>query len=272
MDKDLELLLELQKRDNEIVRFDDLLKALPLEIRQHSASLDAAKNEHDKFLKTVEEKNRLRLAKEREVEEKITGMAKAKTKLPNVKTNAEYKAVLTEIENMKNAVTHLEDEQLTLMEELEESREGEQHLKKKIEEEEINFARLKTGNEAEIKKIEKEKEECQKQRSDLAVRVDPGHLGHYEKLFTARSHKAVVELVGSEKENFCSACHQKVMPRLAVEIRSRINLHKCQHCVRFLYFPEPEISNNNRRVGGQAAAGVSNIPEESPDTTEQGTP
>ncbi len=273
MNKNLELLVELQKMDDEVMRLDALLETLPAEIEQSSDSFKSAKNEHERFINEVKEKNKLRLDKEREVEEKIAGMAKAKTKLPGVKTNEEYKAVLAEIDNMKNGVTRLEDEQINLMEELDGSKEQEKRLKKVVEEEGKKFTNIKTEKEADIEKLRKEKEESEKNRNEFAEQIDQQHLAHYAKIFFAREKKAVVKLLGEEKEGFCSACHQKVIPQIAVEIRTGDQIHTCQHCSRFLYSPNSKKAQNNSvKAGGQVVAGMQSVPEESPDTTERGTP
>ncbi len=273
MNENLKILVQLQKMDDEIMRLSALLEILPSEIEQSSESLKSAKGEHEGFVSEVKDKNKLRLEKEREVEGKIAGMAKAKTKLPEVKTNDEYKAVLAEIENMKNGINQLEEEQINLMEELDESKEQEGRLKGVVGEEEKKFADIKTVKEAEIEKLGKEKEECQKNRNEFAKQVDPQHLAHYTKIFLAREKKAVVELLGEEKEGFCSACRQRVTPQIAVEIRAGAKILTCPHCSRFLYSPDPKkAQNDSMKAGGQAVAGAQSVPEESPDTTEHGTP
>lgn len=273
MNEDLKILVELQKMDDEVTRLNALLETLPAEIERSSANLKSAKEKHEGFVSEVKEKNKLRLEKEREVEEKIAGMAKAKTKLPAVKTNDEYKAVLAEIDNMKNGVSKLEEEQIGLMEELDGSKEQEGRLSKVVEEETKKFADIKAVKEADIEKLAGEKEDCQKNRDEFAKQADPQRMAHYTKIFLAREKKAVVELLGEEKEGFCSACRQKVTPQIVVEIRAGAKIHTCPHCSRFLYSAgSKKAQNDNVKAGGQAVAGVQCVPEESPDTTEQGTP
>jgi predicted nucleic acid-binding Zn-ribbon protein len=45
-------------------------------------------------------------------------MAKTKIKLPNVKTNKEYSAILAEVETIKNKISGWQTEELEILEEL----------------------------------------------------------------------------------------------------------------------------------------------------------
>ena len=266
----IDLLVRLQEADDEISKIDDLLEKIPAELGGLSASLDAAKEESKRYHEKLEEDNKLRLAKEREVEDKTAGIGKAKSKLNDVKTNQEYKAVLHEIDNMEKAISTLEDEQLALMEQLDEDRAKEEDFVKKLEIEEANFKKLKVEKEAEIEQIKGEREKAVAVKNEMASQLEPDMLAEYDKTLLMRDRKAVVEL----KDGYCSACHQSVMPQMALEIRTCAAVHSCQFCGRFLYIAKEEKTeeNNNKGEGGQTAAGSHSGPEESPDTLEQGTP
>lgn len=265
----IDLLVRLQETDDRITKIDDLLESIPSELGGLSASLDAAKDESRRYHENLEETAKLRLAKEREVEDKTAAIAKAKGKLNEVKTNQEYKAVLHEIDNMEKAISQLEDEQLSLMEKLDEDRAKEKEFVKKLEDEEANFKRLKIEKEAEIEQIKSEREAAVTVKNEIAAQLEPHLLAQYEKTLIMRDRKAVVEL----SDGYCSACHQSVMPQVALEIRTSAAVHACQFCDRFLYVAKEEKQGNNSKgEGGQTAAGSHGGPEESPDTLEQGTP
>ena len=265
----IDLLVRLQEADDRISEIDDLLERIPAELGGLSASLDAAKAESKLFHEKCEESGKLRLAKEREVEDKIAGIAKAKGKLNDVKTNQEYKAVLHEIDNMEKAISQLEDEQLSLMEELDENKGKEEDFVKKLEVEEADFKQLKIKKEAEIEQIKTERRSAVTVKDEIATLLEPAILAEYEKTLIMRDRKAVTELI----EGYCAACHQLVRPQMVLEIRTSAALHTCQFCDRFFYVAKEEKSgNNNKGEGGQTVAGPHSGPEESPDTIEQGTP
>ena len=269
-DRDIDALIELQKIDDGISLLDKLLISLPSEIASLSSSLDTAKEEAELFHENLKEADKLRLAKEREVEDKTAAIAKAKGKLNDVKTNTEYKAVLTEIDNIHTAISTLEDEQLTLMETVDGSKAEEKKINLKLEEEDKNFKVLKSEKESEIEKVKTEKEEALSRKKELSSGIESELLREYEKIIATRDRMALSEL----KDGYCSACHQSVRPQVALEIRTGTMLHTCQHCQRFLFVAKKTESGNNKNggEGGQTAAGSRSGPEESPDTVEQGTP
>lgn len=236
MDTNLELLVALQEIDSEIGEIENLLETLPREIEQHYKTCKEAKEEEENHRKKVEEAGKLRLQKEGEVELKKEAMAKAKNKLHEIKTNQEYKAALAETENVTKAISRLEDEQLELMEEVDASKDKEKGIKEKVREEESKFAKIKAENDARIEEVKEEKKKYEVQRNEIASKINPQYAAHYNKIFNAREGLAVAELTNG----FCSACHQSVMPQVALEIRTGVKIHTCQHCMRFLYTVKEE--------------------------------
>lgn len=269
-DKEIDALIELQKIDDGISQLDKLLISLPSEITSLSSSLDTAKKEAELFHENLKEADKLRLAKEREVEDRTAAIAKSRGKLNDVKTNVEYKAVLAEIENIHTAISTLEDEQLALMEEVDGSKAEGKKITIKLEEEEKKFKLLKSENESEIEKVKMEKEAALSRKKELASSIEPELLREYEKIIATRDRKALSELI----DGYCTACHTSVLPQLALEIRTGASLHTCHHCQRFLFVAKQAKSGNNINggKGGQTAAGSLSGSEESPDTVEQGTP
>jgi len=236
VDINLELLIELQKVDDEITRIDALAKAFPEQLGIHGAALAAAKNEYDAFRKKLEEANKERLTKEKEVETKSAGIVKARLKLNDVKTNQEYTAALAEIENMKSSISRLEEEQLEIMEKLDTAKSEEKVHKEGVAAEEKSFATFKAEKEAELETLKAEAEQHRAKRSEIAGKIPPALLSHYDRIFIAREHKSVTPL----KNGFCMACHTMVLPQLALEVRMGTTIHKCPHCLRYLYpVPEP---------------------------------
>jgi hypothetical protein len=231
MDKNLELMVDLQKVDKELKKFDDLLEKLPAEVEQHSHDLKAAQEEMEKFKTELEAKKKLRAEKERGVEEKNEAVAKGKTKLHDIKTNQEYTAALAEIENMSKAVSRLEDEELELMEEIELSGDPEKVLKEKVAKEEKVFAEIKNQNNAKIEEVKGERGTVASKRDEVRSQLDASFAKQYDKIAAMRNGLATSEM----KEDFCTECHTSVRPQMAVEVRSGKGLHTCPACLRFLY-------------------------------------
>lgn len=94
-------LVELQKLDEEIYGFKDLLVQLPVQINALIEGFEAQKAK----LKALEQqlKDVLLARKEKELELKVKeeAIAKAKAALSTIKKNIEYTAKLSEIEHLK---------------------------------------------------------------------------------------------------------------------------------------------------------------------------
>ena len=231
MEKNLSLLIDLQKADDEITRMEAVISAFPTLIGQHDAALGKDRAAYEEYKKNLEAVNKARLAKEREVEEKKAAIAKSRMKLNDVKTNQEYNAAQQEIKNMEEAIGRLDDEQIEIMERLDATKAEEKGFKEKVAAEEKEFAAFKAVKEKELADVKAKAEAAHARRNEIAAAVDPATLSKYDRVFKARDRKAVAEL----KNGFCTACHQMVLPQLAVEVRTGTKLHTCPHCNRFLF-------------------------------------
>ena len=113
--KELEKLFELQEIDinifdleEEIASFPGRKKQMEKEISDALAKNEAARKEHKKL--QLERKE-----KELELEGLETEIKKLQARINEVKTNKEYTAILSEIENLKTRRTRSEDLILSVM-------------------------------------------------------------------------------------------------------------------------------------------------------------
>ena len=116
----LQQLVELQKIDDQISEHKKALADIPRQLDSASSELEKKKI----ILKVVTEEIAVLQKQRKDLELEVQGendhMAKAKTKLPAVKTNKEYTAILTEVDAIKEKVSKIEDKELEVMETLEE--------------------------------------------------------------------------------------------------------------------------------------------------------
>lgn len=232
----LQLLIALQETDSEIADWEKGLAAVPVQVESAKSDLAARRKKLDEAEARIKEAQNRRRQLEQEVKIENDHMSRAKLKLPSVKTNKEYTAVLAEVEAIKQKVTGLEDQELELMETLE-SREKElPGFKAEYQEEEKKFNQYKSQKETEKSRIEKDLGEARRKRDDLVRSVDPKLAQRYEKVLKLRGDHAVAQLVG----HICQGCFQQILPQLVIEIRSGEKVFECIHCNRFLYWvPEP---------------------------------
>ncbi|MBI5428516.1 MAG: hypothetical protein HZA02_09620 [Nitrospinae bacterium] len=236
MNPQLQFLIALQETDSEIANWEKGLALVPVQIESAKSDLAARRKKLDDADARIKEVQNRSRQLEQEVKIENDHMSKTKLKLPSVKTNKEYTAILAEVETIERKITGLEDRELELMETLE-SREKElPGSKAEYQEEEKKFNQYKSRKEAEKSRLEKDLEAARRKRDELVRSTDPKLVQRYEKVLKLRGDHAVARLVG----HICQGCFQQILPQLVIEIRSGEKVFECIHCNRFLYWvPEP---------------------------------
>ncbi len=235
----LQQLVDLQKIDDQISEHKKTLADIPRQLESARSELEEKKS----ILKVVTEEiaalQKQRKGFELEVQGENDHMAKAKTKLPAVKTNKEYTAILTEVDAIKEKVSKIEDKELEVMEALEEKAKEVPGVEKKCKEEDAYFSDYKQKKEAEEKRFKEELEELVVKRKSISDKVETVVLKRYQKIFDSRDGRAVSGLRG----DICQGCFQHVLPQMVIEIKMGQKTHQCSNCLSFLFWDEiPETS------------------------------
>lgn len=233
----LKYLVGLQKKDNEINDLESCLGIIPGQIASAQKELEGKKGKLNALQEELEYLKKQRSQLEQDAKAEADNMAKTKIKLPTVKTNKEYTAILLETDAIQAKITEIEDKELEVMELLDAKEQEIPGLEAEFKGEEDQFNQYKQKKEAEQARGQKELEEAQAQRVTLVQGIDPKFVAHYDKIRKARDNLAVVSVKGET----CQGCHQNLQPQVALEVRTGIKVHQCQSCDRFLCFiPEPE--------------------------------
>lgn len=268
---DIERLVRLQGVDSDIQAKRKLAETtLPKEIDGARGGLEAAEARLKNFDDELAAMAKTRREMEAEVESTKDSIAKGKQKLPDVKTNVEYRAVLKEIENFEKKIVQLDDKQLELMERQDEKAGERKSLEEVVAAERARFDAMKKEKEAVIDGLKKEIEALRAERKTLVNDITPSVLTTYEKVSQQREGVGIAEV----DERTCQACHQLIPPQLYYHIRTTDGIYSCPHCHRYLYFvhktDEDDKIKESEEAGGRPPAGEGQR-EESPDSTEQGT-
>ena len=115
----LNSLIALQESDSDIVDLEDSLALIPKQLESAEKELEGKKGKLKLLADEIESLKASRKKFEQAVQEEIDHMAKTKIKLPSVKTNKEYTAILSEVEAIEKKISDCEDKELEIMEKLE---------------------------------------------------------------------------------------------------------------------------------------------------------
>ena len=230
----LQQLVLIQKLDDEIVEHRKQLADIPVQIDSELEELTDKKKILSIAQEEIDALQKNRKAIESEVQGENDHMAKAKTKLPAVKTNKEYTAILSEVDAIKKKVEGLEDKELEIMEVLEEKQKGLPAIEKKCKEEDAHFQEYKTKKADELDRVTKEMNPLLAKRETVKSQIDKVIFQRYEKVAKSRGGTAVVSL----QENICQGCFQQILPQMVINVKVGESIHQCSSCLCFLYWEE----------------------------------
>ena len=232
MHADLERLIRLQQIDlfgesarRRVADHPSLVQGLDTRLASVTDGLETARA-------LVAENQAARRAVEKDLAMIQTRLSKFKGQLMDVKTNKEYQAMLKEIEAAQTEVRHLEDRILERMLEADELAARQKNAETRLAADKQVIACERTQLEEETTRLQRELEEATSKRAQVVAEVAPGPLWTYE-LVRGRRGTAVAEVKG----DYCSACHVRLRPQAANELRRNDMLFQCESCQRILYYP-----------------------------------
>jgi len=228
----LELLWRLQKLDLDLKNIREDRDRFPKEMKKLDERQNLEKERIQKEKEKLELLEKERKKKEKDLLSEQEKVKKTEGKMPEVKTNKEYQALLTEIEGIKESVGRVEEEILMMMEEIDELK---KHLLKKEKEISVSLEKI----EAERKKIQEKMaqgdkvwKEKMERKEALSRQIESGLFKLYNTLKERRQGIGIV----SVKSETCQGCFVHVPPQMFIEVQKTKALIRCPNCNRILYF------------------------------------
>jgi uncharacterized protein len=234
MNADLDRLIQLQQLDTfidsarrRITDHPGVIAGLDNRLANATSLLDAAKA-------AQAENQASRRLVEKDLAAIQTRLSKYKEQLMEVKTNKEYQAILKEIDAAQNEVRRFEDKILEHMLAADDLGAKVKAAEDVLAGDKKEVAADRIRLDAEVVALEKELESTTAKRAQLAAATSPTLLDTYDTI-KARRGTAVVELKGG----YCSACHVRLRPQVANELRRNDIIFQCESCQRIVYFVLP---------------------------------
>lgn len=230
----IQQLYELQLTDTRIARLEASLAALDdgsalrAQVEQARSTEEAARAEvqaRQARLRDLELELQSTVEKAGKVEQDLYSGRIANPK--------ELRAMQEDLEALGRQRRRIEDEMLTLMEEVEglaehvRALEAERQAKERALDEHLE--EYATHHRA----LTVELEAAGRQREAMAAETDPDLLRRYERLRSRKDGVAVTAVNGS----ICEACHMAVPEALLTKAAGSENVHTCEDCGRILYVP-----------------------------------
>jgi predicted nucleic acid-binding Zn-ribbon protein len=228
----LALLIELQKMESAAGRIAARSKELPLRIGELDAAfgtlstaMEAEQGRLDALKQAKKEKDSL-LQKGQEL------LKRPRERLLEVKTNKEYQSVLKEIETIEAKNSHVEDEIIALLDEIDRVESDVKVKRGGLDSERRRYDTEKSALETELNSLGQELEDCQRKTDAVKKKISADMLRRYQQIKSAGRAVAVAAVW----KEVCDGCHMSIPPQLYNELQKSDQLMTCPHCCRIIYW------------------------------------
>jgi len=228
----LPALLQLQEVDEEIDKLERIKAEIPVKLRSSEAELEKYRSKFQAKNDTLEEQQKERRSKDRQLSAQQAQLEKYKSQRLSVKTNQEYTALESEIAAMEKANSAIEDEILEFMILIDGATDEIEVARKELKVQEDVYNSEKSEILAQIEELEKQIAKCRKGRKRHLGKIDPALMRRYDSWRKRRGSSLVAVIEGQS----CGGCHLRLPPQLVNEVRKGEKLYTCNSCGRILYW------------------------------------
>lgn len=249
MEEQLKLLIELQEIDSFILSIAEKIESLPRRLEQFKHPLKEESESVQKAEAKSDVLNKKKKEKDMELDEIQDRINKLKARSSEIKTNKEYEAHIKEIEGFEKSKYKMEDEILSLMEDIENYSGYLKEKKMKVKKAEDEFQLQEKVLEEEKKNLHSEMEMCKSKRRDFVAGIDEENYDQYMKLLDRMGGVAIVPT----QNEICLGCNTNIPPQLYNDIKKNDRIITCYYCKRLLYYKEPAPSDKESREAPPAS-------------------
>ncbi|MCC7201325.1 MAG: hypothetical protein IT393_01500 [Nitrospirae bacterium] len=235
----LKILVQIQEKDFRIAEIVEKQNNLPSIIASIRGKLDKAQKELSESSNNFDSATKERKSLESLLKDTETRVTKLKEKIPEIKTNKEYHALLKEIETVGHEKSDIEEKILILLEKLDELKAIRTEKENIVRDEERIFNSEKEVIEKDFSQLAEMLKELEAQKSGIISQMDSRLLSDYTRLLADKKGLAVV----SVKNEHCLGCHMRIPPQIFAEIKKNEKVSYCLSCKRILYWKPQDTAS-----------------------------
>jgi len=227
---DLEMLLKLQVIDYDLGELERSKEYIPDMMENLKREIKEAIDIYEKAANDLSESKVALKNLELEVGTHQADLKKLQSQMMSIKTNKEYDALISQIDNVKEAISERETTILELIEKVEMLEGSIDDHKKKSEE-------LKDQNEKQLAILQEKMDSVgtkihskEEERGMIIVNVPKRTMSVYERVRKNRGGDVVITV----KKRACGACYKALPPHRIQEIKRGDQIITCDNCGRML--------------------------------------
>jgi hypothetical protein len=263
MNPALQKLIELQQVDSRIAALRAEIAALPKEVAAIEAKLAGSKAKVECAQTAMKADETARRKHESDIKDQQEKISKYRDQSLKVKTNQEYKALLSEIEHADKEIAKLEDKILEIMVATDARKDALKQSEAALKADTAENEKEKEHARKQTAEDEKQLAELSAERNQLRAGVADDTLRHYDRVLQRRGSA----LAAVHDDEMCSVCRVILRPQVFQDVMKGEEILACDSCSRLMYFvppPPKEETKEGAAVPATTPAEVS-TPAESVD-------
>ncbi len=257
MNPELHSLIELQEVDSRIAALRAEVAALPKEVAAIEAKLAGSKAKVEAAQAAMKADESARRKHESDIKDQQEKISKYRDQSLKVKTNQEYKALLSEIQQAESAIASLEDKILVIMVAADARKETLKQAEATLKADTAENEKEKEHTRQQTAEDEKQLAELAERRKELRSGISEETLNHYDRVLKLRG--SVMAAVYEDES--CSGCRVRLRPQVFQDVTSNQQIVTCFYCNRILYFVPPPPKEEQAKDGKELAAADSESEE-----------
>ena len=233
MKQQLQLLEDLQKHDARLREAESQLKALPEKLRAMQADLAKVEAMLDKERGQLTDGEKWRRDQDGQLKDTEQSIAKAKSKLQQVKGGKDYLAAQREVEAMRKAASDKEEELLKMMDVIDQGKKSVAAHESDVSALRASVLREEVVIKLRLSELEEQVKTLRAEREVVAQRVRPDVMRRYASI-TMKKGLAVVPV----RRGICGGCNMAIPPQLFNILQRMTSIETCPTCNRIIYWHE----------------------------------
>jgi uncharacterized protein len=252
MHRDLEKLIELQEIDSRVAALRAEVAALPKEVARIEAQLAGSKGNVEAAQAGMKADEAARRKHESDIKDQQEKISKYRDQSLKVKTNQEYKALLSEIQHAEAEIAKLEDKILEIMVAADTRKETLKQAEARLRADTAAIEKEKEHARQQTAEDEKQLADLVAQRNQLRSGVGEETLNHYDRVLKLRGSV----LAAVHEDESCSGCRVLLRPQVFQDVMSNEQIVTCFYCNRILYYvpPPPKEKEEAKAKAGETTA------------------
>ena len=231
MNRDLELLKQIQEWDKRIYQLKDQLDEVPKELATGVRELDQEKAQLKQLDDELKKLQLEQKSREGDLTSKEENIRKFQVQLTQVKTNKEYTILQSEINSMKADNSFLEEAIIGLLDRVDILQEQIRNQKKDFATKQMAYQEKAQALEEQAKAMRSEIDALSKQKQEKIKDVQSEAASLYERIVEKKRGLAFVKVEGE----VCGACQITLRPQILNEVMLKEKVVTCENCSRMLY-------------------------------------